>query len=95
MVWRQGGRGGGSRAGTGSIEDRVIDYLIFMCIYPACENAVSTAVTEAKQAEMRLKSAQAELKEKEKASKSSEQAYSKDRTIYDVARKEVDRIEVR
>ena len=41
-----------------------------MYVYTACENAVSGAVTEAKQVDMRLKSAQAELKEKERASKS-------------------------
>ena len=53
------------------------------------------AVTEIKQAEMRLTSAQSELKEKEKISKSSEQAYSKEKTAYDAIYKEINRIEVR
>ncbi len=56
---------------------------------------MSEAVTAAKQAEMRLKNAQAELKEKEKCGKSSEQSYNKDKMVYEAARKEVDRIEVR
>jgi len=64
-------------------------------MYVACENAVSEAVTAAKQAEMRLKNAQSELKEKEKCGKSSEHAYNKDKMVYEAARKEVDRIEVR
>lgn len=60
----------------------------------ACENAISVAVTEIRQAEMRLKSAQAELKEKEKASKNSGQAYAKDKAAYDAIQKEISRIEV-
>ena len=60
----------------------------------ACENAVSEARTASKQAEMRLVSAQAELVEKERDSKKSEQAYVKDKAVYNTALKEVDRIEV-
>ena len=60
----------------------------------ACENALSEAATTAKQAEMRLRSAQAELKEKERVSKNSEHTYSKDKAIYDAACSEVSRLEV-
>ena len=51
-------------------------------------------MTERKQAEMRLKSAQAELKEKEQSSKSHSQAYSKDKAAHDSILKEIARIEV-
>jgi len=60
----------------------------------ACENTVSEAVTAAKQAEMRLHSAQSDLREKSKSSKTSEQDYHKDKASHDAALKEVERIEV-
>ena len=69
-------------------------YLILLGVVTACENAMSEAVTAAKQAEMRLHGAQSELKEKSKSSKTSEQSYLKDKASCDAARKEVERIEV-
>ena len=63
--------------------------------FVACENAISEAKTEMKQAEMRLKSAQSELKEKEKTSKGNEQAYSKDKALYEAMQVEMGKIEVR
>ncbi len=65
---------------------------MYVCV--ACENSLSVAVTEMKQAEMRLKSAQAELKGMEKQSKSSGQHYTKDKAAYDAIVKETSRIEV-
>jgi len=59
----------------------------------ACENEISTAVTETKQAEMRLKSAQAELKEKEGLCKDSEHAYSRDKASVDTIQKEITKLE--
>ena len=68
-------------------------FLIFiLCV--ACENEISCAVTERKQAEMRLKSAQSELKEKEKACKDGETSYSKDKASLNALQKEMTKIEV-
>ena len=71
-------RGGGVEGWRGSMDIRKERKSVFLCT-AACENALSDAVTERKQAEMRLKSAQSELKEKEQTSKSNNQAYSKDK----------------
>ena len=60
----------------------------------ACENEISGAVTERKQAEMRLKSAQSELKEKEKACKDGETSYSRDKAALNALQKEMTKIEV-
>ena len=60
----------------------------------ACENEISVAVTERKQAEMRLKSAQSELKEKEKTCKDGETSYSRDKASLDAIQKEMTKIEV-
>ena len=60
----------------------------------ACENEISGAVTERKQAEMRLKSAQSELKEKEKACKDGETSYSRDKASLNALQKEMTKIEV-
>lgn len=60
----------------------------------ACENGISSAVTETKQAEMRLKSAQSELKEKEAGCKDSGHSYSQDKTKFDTIGKDIAKIEV-
>ena len=60
----------------------------------ACENEISSAVTERKQAEMRLKSAQSELKEKEKACREGEASYVKDKAALESLQKEMAKIEV-
>ena len=69
--------------------------LIPLCSHVACENEISTAVTERKQAEMRLKSAQSELREKEKACREGEASYSRDKATLETLQKEVAKIEVR
>ena len=86
-------RGGGVEGWRGSMDIRKERKSVFLCT-AACENALSDAVTERKQAEMRLKSAQSELKEKEQTSKSNNQAYSKDKETYAAMVKEIGRIEV-
>ena len=60
----------------------------------ACESEISTAVSERKQAEMRLKSAQSELKEKEKACREGETSYTKDKATLESLQKEMTKIEV-
>ena len=52
-------------------------------------------MTERKQAEMRLKSAQSELKEKERACKDGETSYSQDKASLEALQKEMRKIEVR
>lgn len=52
-------------------------------------------MSERKQSEMRLKSAQSELKEKEKACHDGETAYNKDKAKLDSLQKEMAKIEVR
>ena len=51
-------------------------------------------MTERKQAEMRLKSAQSELQEKEKACKDGETSYSRDKASLDTLQKGMNKIEV-
>ena len=51
-------------------------------------------MTERKQAEMRLKSAQSELREKEKACKDGETSYNKDKASLSALQKEMTKIEV-
>lgn len=60
----------------------------------ACENEISAAVTERKQAELRLKSAQSELKEKEKTCREGETSYNKDKATLQALKKEMTKIEV-
>ena len=73
-----------------------MEHLILLTIFTvACENEISGAVTERKQAEMRLKSAQSELKEKERACKDGETSYSRDKASLEALQKEMRKIEVR
>ena len=60
----------------------------------ACESEISVAVTETKQAQMRLKSAQSELKEKEAACKASDHSYTQDKAKVDALGKEISKLEV-